>query len=120
MPLLPGETRESDEYVSGLSFLGLDRARENMRRWVDENMSMVGTRRYIDSVQSSVEQQYAELRRRFAEAQRTNDQAIYAQPSVLMGGHMVPAPINWEDENIWRSGLSTVLTVTLPRLPVVE
>jgi len=115
MPLLPGETRESDEYVSGLSFLGVDRARENMRRWADENMSFVGTRRYIDSVQASVEQQYADLRQRFREAQGTSDRALYVQPSVLMTGHMVPAPINWEDENIWRSGLSTVLTVALPR-----
>jgi len=99
MPLLPGETRERDAYVSGLSLLGFDRARENLRRWADET-------------QASVERNFAELRERYASSGSPAGEPIMdPQPVFFMAGPLMPAPVNIDDENVWRSGLSTALMV---------
>jgi hypothetical protein len=84
MPLLPGETRESDRYVSGLSFID------------DLGKSVKAA---AERTQARIEQGYNELASSLSESSRT---ASAGTPSFSSGytggaGHLVPVPTNWED-----------------------
>eukprot|EP00277_Geminigera_cryophila_P008415 CAMPEP_0179407506 /NCGR_PEP_ID=MMETSP0799-20121207/1537_1 /TAXON_ID=46947 /ORGANISM="Geminigera cryophila, Strain CCMP2564" /LENGTH=388 /DNA_ID=CAMNT_0021178787 /DNA_START=44 /DNA_END=1207 /DNA_ORIENTATION=+ len=80
MPLLPGETRESDKYVSGLSF-------------IDD----IGTsvKRAAERTQARIEQGYNELASSLPGADIAATVAR-SPMSSLSGGHMVPVATNWD------------------------
>jgi hypothetical protein len=89
MPLLPGETRETDKYVSGLSFFD------------DIGKVIKGA---AQRTQARIEGAYAELTRLADPSKDLATSAGLSAPPVfgVGGGHLVPARTEWDEVSLVR------------------
>lgn len=102
MPLLPGESRESDKYQSGLSFL--DEYAASVRRWADRTQHELDSawQDYSRRVQHGID----DLR----SAPRL-DERVQVNARITTHGYFAPVPINWNDPTFLPNALFGIYSI---------